>query len=201
MADPSKDAGDQLPRALPGSPEELGRVLEAYRNYLLRIAEQELDPDLRTKAGASDLVQETFLEAQRDFARFCGTSEDELRAWLRQPLLYNLANFARRYRGTAKRDVGREVSLEPAGSQEAGGGPAADTPSPGGQAVARERAEAVRQVLQRLPEDYRRVLLWHYEEQRSFEEIAGLLGRTPNAVRKLFARALERFQQEMGAEP
>jgi RNA polymerase sigma factor (sigma-70 family) len=67
--------------------------------------------------------------------------------------------------------------------------------------VARERAEAVRQALQRLPEDYRRVLLWHYQEQRSFDEIGGLLGRTPNAARKLFARALERFQEEMGAEP
>jgi len=168
---------------------------------VLRIAEQELDPALRTKAGASDLVQETFLEAQRDFAHFRGTSEGELRAWLRQMLLCNLANFARRYRGTAKRDLGREVPLEPAGSQAAGDGPAADTPSPGGQAVAHERAEAVRQALQRLPEDYRQVLLWHYQEQRSFEEIAGLLGRTANAARKLFARALERFQQEMGAEP
>ena len=63
------------------------------------------------------MVQETFLEAQRDFGRFRGTTDGELRAWLRQLLLHNLANFARSYRGTEKRQVEREVHLGPAGSR------------------------------------------------------------------------------------
>src|SRR5262245_50318676 len=121
-----------LPAARAGSQEALGLALEACRNYLLLIAERELDPDLRAKGGASDLVQETFLEAFRDFSRFHGTSEVELLAWLRQLLLHNLANFARRYRDTAKRQVGREVPLHGAGDagngceDVAAPGPAAD---------------------------------------------------------------------------
>src|SRR5580700_9060811 len=81
-----------------GSREALGNALEACRRYLLAIASRELDPDLRAKGGASDLVQETFLEAQRDFARFQGSSPEELRAWLRQVLLHNVGAFTRRFR-------------------------------------------------------------------------------------------------------
>src|SRR5262245_58290664 len=73
-----------LSDARAGSPEALGAVLEACRGYLLLIAQGELSPDLRAKAGASDLVQQTFLDAQRDFGRFRGESVAELRAWLRR---------------------------------------------------------------------------------------------------------------------
>ena len=90
------DAAQRLAAARAGSREALGQVLQACRGYLLLLAERELDPDLQTKGGASDLVQETFLEAQKDFANFQGNSEGELRAWLRQILLHNLANFTRR---------------------------------------------------------------------------------------------------------
>src|SRR5438094_9736562 len=93
MAQPEKDASCWLPAARAGSMEALGQALEEFRHYLLRIAEQELDPDLRAKGGASDLVQLTFLEAQRDFARFHGDTAAELRAWLRRLLVDTLANF------------------------------------------------------------------------------------------------------------
>src|SRR5262245_34174522 len=116
MGRPAKDVSDWLPAARAGSMEALGQALEQFRRYLLRIAERELDPELRAKGGASDLVQLTFLEAQRDFARFHGDSGPEQRAWLRRLLVDNLANFERRYRGTAKRRVAREVALDPGSS-------------------------------------------------------------------------------------
>ena len=46
--------------------------MEACRLYLLSIADRRLDEDLRAKGGTSDLVQETFLEAQRDFGAVSG---------------------------------------------------------------------------------------------------------------------------------
>src|SRR5262245_52253809 len=86
-------------------------MLDGCRQYLLLVANEQLDPDLRDKLGPSDLVQETFLEAQQDFGRFHGHSEQELLAWLRRILLNNLADARRRYRGAGKRDVGREIAL------------------------------------------------------------------------------------------
>src|SRR5215467_12834077 len=122
---------EQITSARAGSGAALGRALNGCRAYLLLIAEKELDPDLRAKGGASDLVQETFLEAQRDFARFDGTSEAELLAWLRRILVNNLGNFSRRYHGTHRRALDREVELrQPADSSNpARDGLIAATPS------------------------------------------------------------------------
>ncbi|HJZ54467.1 MAG TPA: sigma-70 family RNA polymerase sigma factor [Gemmataceae bacterium] len=197
MTDPRDFFARKLAAARDGSPEALGEALEACRLYLLGVADRELDPALKPKGGASDLVQETFLEAQRDFAGFGGDSEAELLAWLRRLLLNNLANFARHYRQTDKRRLDREVGLDPGGASGCPG-VADDTPSPSGRLMADERAEEVRRAVERLPEEYRRVLTLRYQEDRPFEEIGKLMGRTSNAVRKLWARAVERLEQELG---
>src|SRR5437899_2062269 len=101
---PEQGTARWLPAARTGSTEALGQLLEACRGYLLLIAQRELAPDLQAKGGASDLVQETFLKAQRHFAGFQGDSEGELKAWLRQLLLNNLADFTRLYRATPPAD-------------------------------------------------------------------------------------------------
>lgn len=200
MTEPAGEAARWLAAARAGSREALGQVLETFRGYLLLIADREMDPDLRAKGGASDLVQETFLEAQRDFARFHGNSAEELRAWLRRLLLNNVANFTRQYRERAKREVGREVPLEAGGSShERGAGLAADILSPSGEAVVQEQAEALARALQRLPPDYRRVLTLRHEEQLTFAQIGQQMQRTANAARMLWLRAVERLQKEMGA--
>ncbi|MBY0525685.1 MAG: sigma-70 family RNA polymerase sigma factor [Gemmataceae bacterium] len=190
---------DWLSAARAGSQEALGQALEACRRYLLQIAQQELDPALQAKGGASDVVQETFLEAQRDFDHFHGGSEAELRAWLRQLLLHHLYKLARRFRTTQKRAAGREVSLEAA--EQTNGVPVASGASPSVQAMAHEQATVIGHALARLPEDYRQVIVWRYQEHRSFEEIAGRMNRSETAVRKLWARALERLQAEMRRPP
>src|SRR5690349_19237943 len=119
-----------LAEARGGVLDSLGQALEACRGYLLSIAQQELDPELRAKGGASDLVQETFLKAHRHFAQFHGTAEEELLAWLRRLLLNNLADFRRLYHETQKRDAGLEFALPDWQLlARAGAGPVADEPS------------------------------------------------------------------------
>jgi RNA polymerase sigma-70 factor, ECF subfamily len=197
MVDRWEDAAQWLPAAQAGSAEALGHVLEACRAYLLLIAQQELEPALQAKGGASDLVQQTFLEAHRDFAQFRGTTPEALVAWMRRLLLTNLANFRRDYR-RLKRRVTREVAL-PGGdsSHQGAGGIPGNTPTPSVATMRNEQTEALELALQRLPEDYRRVVQLRYREERSFEEIADIMQRTQNAVRKLWARAIERLQQEL----
>jgi|SRR6516162_6185633 len=202
MTQLAEDVARWLAQARNGSRDALGQMLEAYRTYLLLIANRQLAPDLQAKGGASDVVQETFLEAQRDFAAFQGESADELQAWLRQLLLHNVANLGRHYRQTAKRELGREVRLEPPTPSGGAGTPvAADTPSPSGRAMAQEEAARVQALIQRLPDDYRQVIVWRYQDGRSFAEIAEQLGRSENAVRKLWFRAVERLEQELGKQP
>jgi RNA polymerase sigma-70 factor (ECF subfamily) len=198
VSKPANESAQRLSAARAGSLEALGQALEACRGYLLLIAQRELGPQLQAKGGASDLVQETLLEACRDFARFQGDSEAELLQWLRRLLLNNLADFTRLYRDTDKRQFEREVALEAGDSSaERGGGLAAALPSPSGEAMAHEQAAAIQRVLERLPDDYRRVIVLRYQEERSFEEIGRLLDLTANAARKLLLRAVERAQREL----
>jgi RNA polymerase sigma-70 factor (ECF subfamily) len=194
--------GDRLlADARAGSPEALGHALDACRRYLLLVAEKELGGDLRAKAGASDLVQDTFVEAQRDFGRFQGKSRGELRLWLRRILLNNVGNFARQYRAAAKRAVTREVGLAGIGAPgDAAGDPAGSTASPSRRLVAHEDAEALRAAVERLPDDYRRVIELRYYRLLAFDQIGQEMGRSPEAARKLWVRAMDCLREEWRAK-
>jgi RNA polymerase sigma-70 factor, ECF subfamily len=198
----SPEMAEWLPAARSGSREALGQALEACRVYLQVVAERELNDDLRAKGGASDLVQQTFLEAQQDFGRFHGNTEDALLAWLRKLLLNNLSNFRRHYQGTAKRRINREIGLEKDDSaQQAASEPAADIPTPSRQMIAAEDDEELRQAIERLPPDYREVIRLRYQEEQPFDEIGRQMARSENAVQKLWLRAVERLQQELQLPP
>jgi RNA polymerase sigma-70 factor (ECF subfamily) len=184
-----------LTAARAGAPEALGWLLDCCRQYLLSVANDELDPQLRTKAGASDLVQETFLEAQRIFDRFHGGSLEELRSWLRAILHNKLATFTRRYRDAAKRRIGQEVELTGLTAPQE---PTDTVPTPSSMMMRGEKATALTAALARLPDHYRQVIIWRQLEDQSFEAMAGRLGRSEAAVRKLWSRALQQLQQEMG---
>ncbi len=202
MSESAKQAEQLLAAARAGSREALGKLFQDCRPYLLVVAGRQLDPDLHAKGGASDLVQETFLEAQRDFARFAGSSEAELLAWLRQILLNNVGNFSRRYRDTDKRAVSREVSLAGDDSEHPSGRAVLDPqPTPSSKAIEREQAESLHRALQRLPDDYRRVIVYRYLEGRSFDEIGQLMQRSAEAARKLWSRAMDELRQEWERSP
>jgi RNA polymerase sigma-70 factor (ECF subfamily) len=67
-------------------PKVTAEGLERYRAYLHFLARIHLDPRLTGKVDASDMVQQTFLQAHQGLDRFQGHSEAELTAWLRQIL-------------------------------------------------------------------------------------------------------------------
>jgi RNA polymerase sigma-70 factor (ECF subfamily) len=150
--------------------------------------------------GASDLVQESFLEAQRDIVRFRGNNIDELLAWLRQILLHNLADFARQYRETAARRLNQEQALD--GSDGAGlmRGLLASEPSPSKQAMANEQQRALARAIQRLPDEYRRAIILRHQEQYSFAEIGKALDRSAEAARKIWFRGIERLRAELATK-
>jgi RNA polymerase sigma-70 factor (ECF subfamily) len=184
-----------LAAARAGSAEALGRLFEHFRPYLLAIAAAELDADLAAKVAPSDLVQETFLEGQRDFAAFRGEQPEELRAWIRQVLVHNLENSRRHYRRTLARSVDREVPLPSLGPQALPGEHLpGDDSSPSARAGRSEDRIRVHQALARLPEHYRTVILWHHKEGLTFAAIGARLNRSADAVRSLWWRALQHLK-------
>jgi RNA polymerase sigma-70 factor (ECF subfamily) len=188
-----------MQQARDGTTELLGQLLEAYRPYLLQIANDELDSNLRGKAGGSDLVQQTYLEANQDIAGFRGRSEAELIVWLRRILMHNLANFRRQFRTNGKRDIRREMPIGNGDSSGAGFGELpGEAPSPSDQALAREQDETLEQALARLPDDYRQAIVMRHQQHQSFAAIGAAMDRSADAARKLWARAIEALEMQLG---
>jgi RNA polymerase sigma-70 factor (ECF subfamily) len=191
------DLRAQFLAARGGAAGALDQLLEGCRPYLLLVAKEGLDSGLRPKVGASDIVQESVVEARQDFACFRGRTPAALLAWLRGILHHNLADARRRYQEAARRQLHREESLDAGDGAELRAKLVADTPSPPERAAAREQQEALEAALARLPEDYRRVLALRYDEGRSFAEVAAALGRSEGAAKKLWRRAVRRLSQQM----
>ncbi len=183
-----------------GCEQALNRLFAACRPYLLTVANQSLPDELRAKLGGSDLVQDTLMQVRGNFARFHGSTEQELLAWLRGALLNNVHAQTRRYLGTQKREARREVSLDQglSGAEHEGLVDGAAW-CPDCQVLADEEAIRLNASLERLSADYRRVIELRNWEGRPFTKIGEAMGRSPEAARKLWARAIEQLRVELKA--
>jgi RNA polymerase sigma-70 factor (ECF subfamily) len=198
---PRSDPEQLLARARRGGGPALGELLELYRHYLHLLARAEIGRRLQSRFNASDVVQETFLAAHRDFARFRGTTEAELVAWLREVLAARLADLVRRHLKAQRRDARLEHRLaEELGrsSQDLEHRLAAPQSTPSSQAARRERAVLLAEALQALPADYEEVIVLRHLEGLSFAEVAGRMGRSVDSVEKLWVRALARLRRALG---
>ena len=156
------------------------------------LARVQIGQRLQGKVDASDLVQETFLDAHRNFAGFRGGSEAELIAWLRTILAAKLADLMRRYFATQGRDVRLEREIQDALDQSSvllDRALAAPHSSPSQQAVRREQGVLLADALDQLPEAYREVLVLRHLEGLPFPEVARRMGAQPGQRRKTLAAA------------
>jgi DNA-directed RNA polymerase specialized sigma24 family protein len=105
------------------------------------------------------------LKAHPHFDQFHRGAKKELLARLRRLLLNNLVDFRRRYEEAQKRAGCLEAAaLDWQLLVRTRSGPVADGPSPSAEAIAREQAESLERTLDRLPEDYRHVLVGRHQE-------------------------------------
>jgi len=190
-----------LSLARDGDGAALGSLLGIYRRYLSVLARTQISRRLQGKADASDLVQETLLEAHRHFRDFRGTSEGEFIAWLRSILAGLIANHVRRYLGTKRRDARLERALATELSDASGvlgAELAADVSSPSEQAVNHEASVQLAGALEMLPDHYREVIMLRHLEGLPFAQVAERMGRSVESVEKLWVRALARLRQTLG---
>jgi len=191
------------PPSLPpaeGAQDERTTWLVRHEAYLKMLARLEIDSRFRGKFSASDAVQQTLLEAWRGWENFRGHTDVERMAWVRGILAHQLAHLARHFAGVQKRDVSRELSLDASlaqSSQRLDQWLAAGGASPSAAAIDAEQRLRLAEVLERLPEDYRQVILLRNLQDLPYEEIARRMGRGVGAVRMLWVRALTRLRDEV----
>jgi len=181
----------------------LSRLLELHQNYLKLLAQTQLDAKLRARVSPSDVVQETLLEAHRDFPSFRGSCEGEFLAWLRRILVHNLARMVERHVLAEKRDVRRDVSLQAVNdgldrsALRLEAVLADRVGSPSAAAQRQEDAVVLADALAELSADHRDVIVLRHLEGLAFKEIADRLGRTSGATRMLWLRAIDRLRQAL----
>ena len=193
-----------LDAAREGDVDARGELLEAYRSYLSLLARLEVGRRLQAKVDASDLVQETFLQAHRAFPDFRGTTEGEVLQWLRRILASRLSKTIRRYHGTQRRNVQLERELDRdlgRSSRALAAMLALSQTSPSERAVRREEAVVLADAMEQLPPDYRDVLVLRHFRGMTFPRVAQTMNRSLASVEKLWARALAKLREQMGGPP
>jgi RNA polymerase sigma-70 factor (ECF subfamily) len=188
-----------LELALRGDREALGRLLEAERTALHRLAERQLAGRIAVRMDASDVVQQAFLEAYRSFPQFVGQDARELVAWLQRILDNKIATAIRDHALLQKRNVSREQSMD---DSHEGGAPLkqgldAGHSSPSQKAIRGEEAERLGQALTALPADQREAVRLRHLEGWPLADVAQHLGRSLTATAGLIKRGMHALRQQM----
>jgi RNA polymerase sigma-70 factor (ECF subfamily) len=171
-------------------------ALERYSHYLRLLARLQLDNRLSAKLDASDVVQQTLLQAHEHRDQFRGQSEAELIGWLRTILANTLAGAARRF-ATEARDLGRERSLQDSLNESSArleGLLAVEQSSPSERVMRVEELVRLAGALAQLPEDQRQVVEWHHLKGMPVADVAEIIGRTKPAVMGLLFRGLKKLR-------
>jgi len=179
--------------------EDPGVALETWRPYLRLLAQLNLPRGLRSKLDASDIVQQTMMQAHQTFTQFRGQSEAELRGWLRRILARNLIHASRDY-GRAKRDLAREHSIEAAldaSSARVDVWLAANQSSPSLRVAHEEQVTRLADALTHLPDAQREVVMLHYWQGWTIAAIARHMSRSSSAVAGLLKRGLRKLRHEL----
>lgn len=168
---------------------DIGAMAAKFRDMLKRIAAQELPESLRFRLDDSDVVQETLVRALRSSDDFRGTTDLELQQWLREILKSQLIDSVR-FHNRQQRDIARDI--RDSTPELADGG---QTPSEA--YWQRESSERLWLAVAELPEDYRTVILLRQQMDLSFPEIGERMGKTADAVRMLWGRAILMLGQRL----
>jgi RNA polymerase sigma-70 factor (ECF subfamily) len=198
MHEPASDSAEVLAllsQAKAGEKQAFDRLFALCEGQLRRFVDLRLDPKLRPRVDASDIVQEAHLEAFRRLDDFLEKPTLPFKLWLRQITLDRLLMMRRRHVGAARRSLAREAALPDGSSCALARQLIAANSTPSQQAGREELARHVREAVARLAEADREIILMRTFESLSFEEIAHVLGVEAAAVRKRHGRALLRLHK------
>src|SRR6056297_1833562 len=165
-----------------------------------------MDPRLRGRVDAGDVVQESFIEAMARYPGFQNGERFPVFLWLRFLTLQTLCKFHRRHLGVQARNVSREVSLLGIGTAEASSAVLADQlagklTTPSQAAVRGESRQRLEEAIQSMEPIDREVLALRHFEQLTNAEAASVLGIDESAASSRYVRALRRLKTFLEAIP
>ncbi|MDB5389545.1 MAG: polymerase subunit sigma [Planctomycetaceae bacterium] len=206
MSDTEQDIQPLLDRLGRGETEVMGELFVHFQERLWRMVDLRLDRRLGGRVSASDVVQETYIDAQKRVQHFLAKPDMPFFVWLRLVASQRLIDVHRQHLGAQMRDAGQEVSLVGAGQFAATSiclvaRLAGDDTSPSRAAIRGEVAEQIEAILNSMEPIDREVLALRHFEELSNQEVAEILGIDKGAASKRYIRALDRLKDVLEKLP
>lgn len=174
---------DLINAARNGCDESLAMIVQQLRDYLLLVARGGIGDQVRSKFSGSDVVQMSLMDARSSIQKFNGSTEAEIRAWMKEIVLHNLFDESKRYTQTKRRSISRERPME----QAAFVLPDAIGETPSVMMHRKESDSRLRRLINRLPQQQRRAVEGRHRYGFSYSEIAGQLGISESAARSAYS--------------
>jgi RNA polymerase sigma-70 factor (ECF subfamily) len=201
----SSETNRLLERAASGDGASWGALLMRHEARLRRMVAFRLDPRLRGRVDASDVIQEVHLEASRHLTDYAKEPGMPLFLWLRGIAGHKLLEVHRHHLGTPMRDARREIALH-------GGLPGATSAAialqllghatrPSEAAMRAEVKVRLQEALNDMDPLDREILALRHIEQLTNAEAARVLGIKEAAAGKRYLRALERLREILRQMP
>jgi RNA polymerase sigma-70 factor (ECF subfamily) len=195
-----------LQRAQEGDQASWEALLGCHRERLRRMVALRMDHRLQGRIDASDVIQETYLEAVARLPEYLQQPAMPFFLWLRFLTGQKLLELHRRHFGTKMRDVGREVSLYPGGLPQTTSAALAaqllgQAAGPSEAAIRAEVKLRLQEALNSLEPLDREVLALRHFEHLSNSEAAQVLGIEKSAASKRYLRALRRLKDVLSTMP
>jgi RNA polymerase sigma-70 factor (ECF subfamily) len=193
-------------QARAGDPAALNELFARHRARLRRMVEMRLDRRLQGRIDASDVIQESFLDAARKLDDYLRDAKLPLFLWLRLVVGERLLKLHRQHLGAQMRDAGREVSLYREALPTASSAALAAQllgrhTSPTQAAVRAERMLRLQEALNALDPIDREILSLRHFEELTRAEAAQALGIEEAAAAKRYVRALKRLKDTLAGMP
>jgi len=196
MREELNNTHELLERACDGEQAAFEELFKRHRGRLQKAIAMRMDRRLAARIDASDVLQETYLEAFKRLPKYLQQEEMPFYLWLHWIAREKVLELHRRHLGAEKRAVTQEVQLLPVDSSATFVSfvITGHEPSPSQALAKTELAECLRQALGQLDNDERDLILWRHFEQLSARDMAQLLQISEAAAGKRYIRAVERLR-------
>lgn len=200
----SKEDEALLRSARDGDPEALANIFTKYRQRLKKMVHVRLNPQLKGRLDASDVIQDTLVEAARTLDRFLAEPSLPVYLWLRHLANEKLIEAHRRHLGAQKRDASRDLSIHGVALNATSEAVAIElicqTTSPDEAAIKEDRKQRLTLALDKMDPLDKEILTLKHFEQLSNREVAELLDISYEAAKKRYFRAIHKLQRLLGED-
>lgn len=184
-------------RARDGDHGAVGDLYRLYEKRLKGAVRKQLGNKLRSRMETMDLVQSVWKDALSDIKGFEYKGADSFFKWMLSCIIRKIQDKGRYY-AAKKRDLEKEVGMENRGAASNGFSPPKSMdPTPSQAAITDEHTERLMGFLDKLPDNQRQALVLRMKDELEFEQIAEIMDKSEEAVRKLYSRAIKNIGKYM----